>query len=183
MADRLATGSDGAGLRAIAPGGVAQRARAEERGVGYRRGRWSLLRAVAGTNRPPLVIRGAVAGMLAVLTFRQAALLILSLPGLTPPPSFGLKPSPGMVVPALAGVALWGALWGAFLALLLARCRAGRAYWTMGLVLGALLPTAVSVAAVLAAKGPAAFDIVELLVGLVVNGAWGIGTAILLMLL
>ena len=62
---------------------------------------------------PPLVVRGILAGVAAALTFRHAALLVLSVPELVPAPSLSLKPAPQLAIPAIALVALWGGFWGA----------------------------------------------------------------------
>src|SRR5688500_8206031 len=135
-----------------------------------------------GTTPPPLIIRGVLAGVAATLTFRYAALLLLSVPGLTSPPSFSLKPVPGLTFPALAGVVVWAGLWGAVLAFMLARRRGPRAYWSTALLLGGVLPTVAGVLTLLASKGPAAFAWLDLLVGLIVNSAWAIGTAVFLLI-
>ncbi len=134
---------------------------------------------------PPLVIRGILAGIIAALTFRHAALFVLSIPGLVPPPSFSLKPAPSLTVPAIALVALWGGLWGAILALLLARFRRERRYWHMAFLYGAVLLTLPSVTIVLVAHEQSAMSVLwlELIVGLIVNGVWGVGTALILVVL
>jgi hypothetical protein len=140
--------------------------------------------AAMGTMTPPWVARGLVAGLLAALTFRPAALLLLSLADLAPPPSLGLKPVPPLTVPPVAFVALWGALWGCVLALLLPRRDRGRRYWLAGPLLGAALPTGAALAIVLASGGPGALAgaaaWVDVAVGLAVNAAWGLGLALFL---
>jgi hypothetical protein len=181
MADRLGVDTDAAAFQNISAAATPQRVNARQSSP--RRGRWHLSQSLIGTTPPPLIVRGVLAGVASTLSFRQAAFLLLSVPGLVPAPSFGLKPSPGMVVPALAGAALWGALLGAALALVLSHCRAGRTYWLVAFLLGGLVPTALSFGAVLAANGPAAFDWLDVLVGLVVNSAWGVGTALFLLIL
>jgi hypothetical protein len=109
----------------------------------------------SGMTPPPLVIRGILAGVAAALTFRHAALLVLSIPDLVPAPSFSLKPAPQLAIPAIALVALWGGFWGAILALLLAQFRRDRRYWPMAFLYGAVLLTAPSVAIVLTTRaGP-----------------------------
>lgn len=130
-----------------------------------------------------LIVRGLVAGLLAAVTFQQAALVLLGYVRLIPPPSLGLKPGPGQFLPDLASAALWGAFWGAILACLLPRPRRGRGYWTAGVLLGAILPT-------LATLGTVAFggDTLDASAGAsaavqgLVNGAWGLGVAFFLIL-
>ncbi len=179
MADRWAEGSGGGAYPTMTASATPVPA-AEQRST-HRR--WRLTGLFTGTTPPPLIIRGMLAGVAAALTFRHAALLLLSVPGLTSPPSFSLKPAPGMTFPALAGVVVWAGLWGAALALMLARRRGPRAYWTTTLLLGGVLPTAAGVLMLLVDKGPAAFAWVDLLVGLIVNSAWAIGAAVFLLIL
>jgi hypothetical protein len=88
-----------------------------------------------------------------------------------------------MVIPALAGAVLWGAMFGAVLALALSRCRAGRSYWLVALVLGALVPTALSFGPLLLTRGAGMSAWIDVLAGIVVNGAWGVGTALFLLIL
>ena len=134
----------------------------------------------SGMTPPPLVIRGILAGVAAALTFRHAALLLLSVPGLVPVPSFSLKPAPQLAIPAIALVALWGAI----LALLLAQFRRDRAYWGMAFLYGAVLLTAPSIAIVLTIEGWPALGSawLQLIAALVANGVWGAGTALFLVI-
>src|SRR3954452_23863295 len=139
-----------------------------------------------GSARVAVVLRGLLAGLLAAATFQQGALLILSLVGLAPPPSLGLKPDPTQVMPDIASAALWGAVWGAVLAPLLPRGRPrGRGYWAAAALIGAVLPTAAAwaIAAALAGSSPDGSDWLALVVAAVVNGAWGLGTALLLLII
>ncbi len=139
-----------------------------------------------GSARVAVVLRGLLAGLLAAATFQQGALLILSLVGLAPPPSLGLKPDPTQVMPDIASAALWGAVWGAVLAPLLPRGRPrGRGYWAAATLIGAVLPTAAAwaIAAALAGSSPDGSDWLALVVAAVVNGAWGLGTALLLLII
>jgi hypothetical protein len=132
---------------------------------------------------PPLAVRGLVAGALAALTVRQGALFLASLADLAAPPSFALKPGPGGLLPQAASAALWGALWGAALAVLLPRRGRGRRYWLTGLLLGAALPTSAALTLVAAGGGGWPPGWLEVAAGLLVEGAWGLGTALALVLL
>jgi hypothetical protein len=181
MADRWGAETDGAAFQTITAAAVPERA--DERRNSHRRGRWHLSQSLTGTTPPPLIVRGVLAGVAATLSFRYVALLLLSVPGLVPAPSFALKPSPGMVIPALAGAVLWGAMFGAVLALVLSRCRAGRTYWLVALALGALVPTALSFGPLLLTRGADMSAWIDVLAGMVVNGAWGVGTALFLLML
>lgn len=139
-----------------------------------------------GLARAASVLRGLLAGVLAAVTFQQGALLILSLARLAPPPSLAVKPDPTQVMPDIASAALWGAIWGAVLAPLLPRGRPpGRAYWVTAALLGAILPT---LAAWVVTVGPAGVlrydqDWLALATAAAAYGAWGLGTALLLLVI
>ena len=78
-------------------------------------------------------------------------------------------------MPDLASAALWGAV----LAPLLPRGRPrGRGYWATAVLLRATLPTLV--AAALAGASPDGSGWLAVAAVLLVNGAWGFGTALLL---
>ena len=152
---------------------------------GRRRKGYPVAELASGMTPPPLVIRGILAGVAAALTFRHAALLVLSVPELVPAPSLSLKPAPQLAIPAVALVALWGGFWGAILALLLAQFRRDRSYWRMAFLYGAVLLTAPSVAIVLTTEGWPALGSawLQLIAALVANGVWGVGTALFLVIL
>jgi hypothetical protein len=135
---------------------------------------------------PRVAIAGFVAGSLAVLVFHQGALLALHLAGLVAAPPWRLAPVPPFGVPAVLSAAFWGGIWGIALALLaprFGRGRHGAGYWLGALAFGAIAPTLVAWFVVLPLKGlPAGggFAWPGVLVGPVVNGAWGVGAALLL---
>jgi hypothetical protein len=120
-----------------------------------------------------------------VLIFHQAALLVLHLAGLTPATPWRLTPTWPLGVPAILSAAFWGGLWGILLALLLPRFDRG-SYWLAGAVFGAIAPTLVAWFVVLPLKGlPAGggFAWPGVIIGPLVNGAWGLGAGLLLALL
>jgi hypothetical protein len=130
------------------------------------------------------IIHGFVAGALAVLVFHQAALLALHVacvaPAATP---WDLAPVPPFGVPAVASAAFWGGAWGVVFALLAPRFGRGAGYWLASLLFGAVVLTLVAWFVVLPLKGlPAGggFAWPGVIVGPIVNGAWGLGTALLL---
>jgi hypothetical protein len=125
-------------------------------------------------------IRWFVAGALAVPLFHQTALLVLNAIGWIARKPFAFTPTKPFGVPQLVSLAFWGGIWGILLGLVLIRIRSRSAYWTVALIFGAIAPTlgAIFVAAPLKGQ-PIGGDAKMLLVGLLVNGAWGIGTAAL----
>lgn len=91
---------------------------------------------------------------------------------------------PPFGVPVVVSAAFWGGVWGIPLAFVLARFR-GLGYWAAGLLFGALVVTSGAWFVVAPLKGlPLGFDFgaARVVLGLTVNGAWGLGTALLLRL-
>ena len=132
------------------------------------------------------IIHGFVAGFLAVLLFHQAALLVLHLAGIVPGLPWNLTSVPPFGVPAVLSAAFWGGLWGVVFALLTPHFGQGGLFLVAGLLFGAVAPTLVVWFMVAPLKGQplaAAFTWPRIIIGPVVNGAWGFGTALLLTLL
>jgi hypothetical protein len=128
------------------------------------------------------IMLGFAAGALAVPVFHQAALALLHAAGIGPA-AWNMAPVPPFGVPALISAAFWGGLWGIVLALVEPRFPRDAAYWLAALAFGAVLPTLVVWLVVLPLKGVplgAALRWPGIIIGPVVNGAWGIGTALLL---
>jgi MFS family permease len=122
-------------------------------------------------------LAGFVAGALGVLIFHQGLVELFYLAGLAPQPAYNLTPRPPLGVPAVLSAAFWGGIWGIVLMALLGR-RRGPRFWLIGLVFGAVLPTAVALLVVLPLKG-LSFRPEQIPFGLAVNGAWGLGTALI----
>jgi hypothetical protein len=128
------------------------------------------------------ILLGFAAGALAVPLFHQTALFLLHAAGIGPA-AWNVAPVPPLGVPALLSAAFWGGLWGIVLALVEPRFPRGGAYWPAALAFGAVLPTLVVYLVVLPLKGVplgAALGWPGIIIGPVVNGAWGVGTALLL---
>jgi hypothetical protein len=124
-----------------------------------------------------------LAGFLSTLIFHQGLLALLHLAGASPRSAYVMTPTPPLGVPQVVSLAFWGGVWGIALWLVLQAVEAPWLYWVSALVFGALLPSVVALFVVLPLKGlPAAGGWnPKLIVGaLLLNGAWGIGTALLL---
>ncbi|HXM75373.1 MAG TPA: hypothetical protein VN971_01220, partial [Thermoanaerobaculia bacterium] len=102
-----------------------------------------------------------------------------------------LGSTPPLGVPAVLSLAFWGGLWGILLWYVIARAKGAKGlkgmtrYWILALLFGALAPTAVAFFIVFPLKGqPVAGGWQpNILAGaLLLNGAWGIGVALLLRL-
>jgi len=136
-----------------------------------------------GTIDAAGAVRGFAAGFVATLVFHQSVLALLHATGRTPRRPWDLTPTAPFGVPAVLSLAFWGGLWGIALWLLLRR---SSRYWTTAVVFGALAPSAVALFIVLPMKHqPVAggWDPAILVGALLLNGAWGLGVALLVRLL
>jgi hypothetical protein len=126
-----------------------------------------------------------LAGFLATLIFHQGLLAILHLTGASPRAAWSMAPTPPLQVPQVLSLAFWGGLWGILLWLLVQRLEGSPRYWIASLLFGALAPSVIALFVVLPLKGlPVAggWDRKLIVGALLLNGAWGIGTALLLRL-
>ena len=119
------------------------------------------------------------AGFCATLFFHQPALWLLHRAGMTPRAPFSMTPVPPFGVPAVISLAFWGGVWGIIMIPIIARIRNDAAYWLAAIVFGAVLPTLVAGLIVAPLKHlPVPHTGSMLVLGLIVNGAWGLGTAV-----
>jgi len=128
------------------------------------------------------LILGFIAGFLAVLIFHQGLWYVLNLVGLIAPdrPAWPLDPSPPYGVPSVISKAFWGGVWGAVLALVLQNLR-GLPYWAGWILVGSVALALVAFFVVPPIKGEPIPELgPRFLAALLVNGAWGFGTALLL---
>jgi hypothetical protein len=128
-------------------------------------------------------IKAFVAGFLSTLVFHQGAVALLHVLGLSARGAYVVTPTGPLHVPAVISLAFWGGVWGLPLYAILRRVRGEAQYWLVACGFGAVLPSVVAWFVVLPLKGqPVAggWQRAVLLVALAVNGAWGLGTALLL---
>jgi len=124
------------------------------------------------------VIVGFLSGAAAVLVFHQGAAALLHALDLIARAPYSLQPTRPWGVPQLWSITLWGGVWGAVLAATLARLDGARLLLA-ALVFGAIFPTLVAWFIVAPLKGqPMAggFAAATMMVGPILNGAWGLGT-------
>ena len=141
-----------------------------------------MVTSVFGRTSPvALVLIGFVAGALAVLTFHQLTILLLSVGGSTQGNVYSMRPIPPFGVPAVLNQAFWGGLWGCVFALLADRFPRSWPLWLAGLVFGAVGPTLVGWFVVAPLKGnPVAqgFDTTRMWRSPVINGMFGLGVGV-----
>ena len=132
----------------------------------------------------PFLVAGFIAGALAVLIFHQGTIALLHAGGVLPRGPYSMQPTNPLGVPQIWSITFWGGVWGAVLAALLQRVDTGKLV-VASLVLGVILPTLVAWFVVAPLKGQpmaAGFVPARMWIGPLVNGAWGLGTGIVLWL-
>ena len=135
---------------------------------------------------PTSALVGFLAGFVSVIVFHQIAIASIGALFELPVKPWPLAPVAPFGVPQVVSLALWGGLWGIALALAVRRLQPTvTVVLLFGLVFGALLPSLAGWFIVAPLKGlPMAADgnPTRIAIGLAVNGAWGLGTAVLLWL-
>lgn len=120
-----------------------------------------------------------LAGFLATLVFHQPAVWLLHLAGITPRTPYVMTPVPPLGVPAVISLAFWGGVWGLILIPAIAKIRNEAAYFLVAIVFGAIFPTLVAAYVVAPLKHiTMPHTPSNVILGLTVNGGWGLGTAL-----
>jgi hypothetical protein len=127
-------------------------------------------------------VRAFVAGFLSTLIFHQAVIGLFYLLGAFSRAPWNLAATDPLGVPAVLSLAFWGGVWGIPIWYLM-RHATHAAYWTRAIVFGAIGPTVVAFLVVVPLKGGsvgAGWDPKLWVGGLIVNGVWGLGLALLM---
>jgi hypothetical protein len=142
--------------------------------------------ALSGTEGKSarLIAFAFVAGFLAVVLFHQPMLALLHAIGTTAAVPYVTRPVPPLGVPQVLSQSFWGGIWGIIFALVTPRFPRGAGYWIAAVLFGAFALSLVAWFIVAPLKGlpiagggrPSAIA-----TSLLVNGAWGFGTALLLL--
>jgi len=130
-------------------------------------------------------LKAFIAGFVSTLVFHQGVLWLLYAGGVSPRGPWNFTPVPPLHLPAVISLAFWGGVWGIVLWALIGAAGGG-AYWIMALVIGALGPSLVFWFVVMPMKGmglAGGWDPKIIVSGLLLNGAWGLGAALLIRLL
>ncbi len=123
-------------------------------------------------------LKSFVAGFFSTLIFHQGLILLLNMAGLIPVAPYNLKPTPPFGVPSVISLAFFGGLWGIALWSVTSKDQ-GFKFWIKSLLFGAIVPTFVAMVIVLPLKG-IEVTLPKILVGLIINGVWGIGSNLLM---
>jgi hypothetical protein len=127
-------------------------------------------------------LKAFLAGFASTLIFHQGLVAILHAIGFIPRVPYSLAPTAPFHVPQVISLALWGGIWGILLWLAIRRAKPMK-YWLTALAFGAFLPSIVAWFVVFPLKGqPIAggWRPANLMMALLLNGAWGIGVALLM---
>jgi hypothetical protein len=132
------------------------------------------------SSLPRWIVVGFLSGAISVLVFHQGAAALLHALGLTPGAPYSMTPTAPWGIPQVGSLAFWGGVWGIAFAALLGRLDRG-ALVVASVFLGAVLPTLVAwfVVAPLKGQPPAAGGVPgAMMIGPIVNAAWGLGTGL-----
>ena len=130
-------------------------------------------------------LKAFIAGFASTLVFHQGLLWLLYAGGVSPRAPWNMTPVPPLNVPGVISLSFWGGVWGIVLWALIRVLRGG-AYWAAALVIGALGPSLVAWFVVMPIKGmgfAGGWDPKIIVGGLLLNGGWGLGVALLMRLL
>ena len=131
-----------------------------------------------------LLLVGFIAGAVAVLVFHQGAYAMLHAMGFTPRAPYSMQATAPFGIPQVWSLTFWGGVWGIVLAAALARLD-GPALIAAAIAFGAIAPTLVVWFVISPLKGQpvlAGGNLHAIATGLLVNGAWGLGTGVGLLL-
>ena len=126
---------------------------------------------------------GFIAGFLATLIFHQLTLGLLWAASVAPFGPFSMTVTQPFGVPAVFSLAFWGGVWGILFALIDGEFPGRSGYWVTAFLFGAILPSLVALLVVLPLKGRpmgGGWHPPLLLTAFVINGAWGVGTGLIL---
>jgi phosphotransferase system glucose/maltose/N-acetylglucosamine-specific IIC component len=126
-----------------------------------------------------------IAGFVSVLLFHQGMLALLHTVNFTPRAPYQTAPTQPFGIPQIWSSSFWGGIWGLIWVAIVPRFQNHKSYWLAALIFGAIVPTLVAWFVVAPLKDqPIAggWTVVGIVTGLLVNGAWGVGTAGLLRL-
>lgn len=126
-------------------------------------------------------LKAFIAGFVATLVFHQGVFALLYMAEVVPVAPFNMTPVAPLGIPQVVSLAFFGGLWG-IPAWALIRHRGRAMYWSIATLFGAIAPTVVAMLVVFPMKGREV-EAATWVGGLILNGAWGIGVAVVMILL
>lgn len=133
----------------------------------------------------PRIVSSFFAGFLATLVFHQLTLWALWHAGLAPFAPFSLTATSPFGVPAVFSLSFWGGIWGILFTFVERKFPSRGGYWVAAFLFGAVLTSLVALVIVLPLKGRpmgGGWGLALLVTAFLINGAWGVGTALFLRL-
>jgi hypothetical protein len=121
------------------------------------------------------------AGFVATLVFHQCVLALLHAFGVVPRAAWPMQPVPPFAIPAVISLAFWGGIWGVIMMPMIER-RRGASFWIAAILFGAIFPTLVAwliVAPIKHQPIAGGWKPKTMMIGPLVNAAWGFGTALI----
>ncbi len=137
-------------------------------------------------NEGNIIIRllfGFIAGYVATMIFHQHILALLWGIGFAPFAPFNMEATRPLGLPSVISLSFWGGIWGIIYILIHGNFSSGGVYWVIAFLFGAILPSLVALLVVLPLKGlplGGGWKPQLLVTVFLVNGAWGIGTGMIL---
>lgn len=127
-----------------------------------------------------------IAGFLAVLVFHQPVMHLITTAAGVKIPTYSMNPTGPLGIPQVISSSIWGGLWGMVLMAMRNVLGVGARFWVLAAVLGGIVLVAVFWFIAAPLKGmPVAsgWQPARMLVGFLVNAAWGLGWAIIAVVL
>jgi len=135
------------------------------------------------SDYPARILFGFTAGFLATLIFHQLCVSVLWALGVSPLAPYSTAVTKPVGLPAVISLAVWGGIWGILFAVIHGKFPANSGYWVVAFLFGAIFPSLVALVVVLPLKGQplgGGWRPLLLLTVFLANGAWGIGTGLIL---
>ncbi|HYA41797.1 MAG TPA: hypothetical protein VEF34_10865 [Syntrophobacteraceae bacterium] len=137
---------------------------------------------IESSDYPARILFGFTAGFIATLTLNQLTVLILWYLGLAPFNAYSIARN-SVGVPQILSFAFWGGVWGILFSMVEHRFPVHRGYWVTAFLFGAVVLSGTFLLVVLPLKGQpvgGGWRLSLLLTVFLANGAWGIGTGLIL---
>lgn len=125
---------------------------------------------------------GFVGGVLSVAIFHQGAVFLLGLGGLSEGSVYSFRPTAPLGVPRLISQMFWGGLWGVLFAAVVDRLPARWPLALVGFLFGVVGPALFGLLVVTPLRGlsvAAALTPLRLTSSILINGAFGVGLALI----